>query len=71
MTVSTRFGKPRTRTSAASATQPAARRSSSQPVIARSRAVDCTNHQPLQPSAARITIAKSVRMSYPVPSPAG
>ncbi len=60
--LSTRLGKPVTRTSLASATQPAARRSSSQPVIARSRAVACTYQNPLQPSAARMTIAKRVRM---------
>ena len=56
--VSIRLGKPVTRTSAASATQPSARRSASQSVHRRARAsTACHHHQPLQPSAARITIA--------------
>ncbi len=61
--VSTRLGKPVTRTSSASATQPSARRSASQRVH---RAVAGggadQNQKPLQPSAARITIANSMRM---------
>ncbi len=61
--VSTRFGNPVTRTSPASAIQPSACRSASQPVIARSRALACTHHQPLQASAAAITIANRMRMS--------
>lgn len=60
-TVSTRFGKPVTRTEP-SATQPASRRCSSQPVSARSRRLAFQNQNPLQPSASRTTIAKRMRM---------
>ena len=65
MMTSTRFGKPVTRMSAASACQPSARRSSSQRARARSRALALNHQKPLQPAAARITIAKSIRISYP------